>query len=132
MARLTTINVPQYAVEESVLRLLLNFGKLPITAHGRVFEAIQKATSISQSVTILCDSEAQAKQIVSALQGAPQRRSVSVASQSRWGVSYDVGVEGSKAVDCTCPDFTNRSPSNPAHVCKHMRSVNNNPRYYNN
>ena len=53
-----------------------------------------------------------------------QPKVVGVPSETTMGVVYYVNLTTCK---CTCPDYIHRSTTNVNHVCKHMRTIVQNP-----
>lgn len=127
MATVTTINIPTYAVRETVRTVLFAFGELTDAQQELAFKEVQKATRLESTVQIPCASGGEASNLVDLFNRTGPLTTVEVDSFTRYGVSYLVQCRGSEPVSCDCPDFVNRSKSDPNHVCKHMGRVEHYP-----
>lgn len=133
MARVTTIQVPTFAVEATVSALLEALPHMEQDEAQKVWEQVRELpyASLSAVISFPCESEEYAKHLVTTINThSRMHRTVSVMSFTKLGTFYDVEVDGRKAVSCSCPDYVNRSQINPNHICKHMHRVMSRPTSY--
>lgn len=123
MATVTTINIPTYAVRETVRTVLFAFGELTDAQQELAFKEVQKATRLESTVQIPCTSGGEASNLVDLFNRTGPLTSVEIDSFTHHDITYTVQCRGTTPISCDCPDFENRSKSDPNHVCKHMSRV---------
>jgi hypothetical protein len=130
LASIVTVNVPQYAVRATLSEIFGVYGSLTPSMQTEMLNLAKTAASTATEVELVCPTEAVAKTILGIINPKSNRRTVKVDSFSRWGLFYDVTLEGNVPISCTCPDFVNRSVGNPLHQCKHILHVSRNLNRY--
>ena len=130
MANIVTIQTPTYAVRETLRNVLRAFGGLTDDEQNTVFQAARLSSSLDNMVDIRVPTQAEGEGLIRLIRASQPGQTVPVASHTKYGKSYDVVYSGGAAQSCTCPDFENRSKSNPDHICKHMAQVNARPSWF--
>jgi hypothetical protein len=123
LTQIITVQTPTYAVRDSLRNFLLIFSQLTETEQDSIFQAARLSSSLDSTVDLPVQSQANGNVVVSAIRNAQPGQTVQVHSHTWYGKQYDVTYSGGRSVSCTCPDYVNRSKSNPNHVCKHMDEV---------
>lgn len=123
--RVTQVNIPSYAVEGMVHEFTARVAELEPTVRDNVWKAISNR-GLYERVTIPMPDKATADSVLQAFTTPTLikvDRTVPVRSKTDPFLTYQVGIRGTKPVNCTCPDYVNRSAMNPNHICKHMNDV---------
>lgn len=83
--------------------------------------AAATSTGVAADVVPAVEEAAGAAGAAGAAEGG---RKIAVASETQAGIVYTVDIG---AHTCTCPDYQHRSKIDPGHVCKHMKTIVQNP-----
>ena len=127
MATLKTMYT--YCVDTTIQELLMSFSRLSeeqreaalAAANGVLFDA-------NRVVSVVFTDQKSANDFMNALQAEQTLLKIPVRSFTKYGTNYIVTVDKNsyRVVRCSCPDYVNRSETNPNHVCKHMQKVKDN------
>jgi hypothetical protein len=129
MARIVTVQVPQFAVEAYGTDLVFAMPRMSLDLRGRVWNTVGQTKELGTFVQVVCQDEAQAKELLSFLPETD--KTVLVDSFTKDNVTYAVKLDSRNTpISCNCPHFINHSKENPHLVCKHMHVVSTNPKYY--